>query len=103
MYAVIRSGGKQYKVAAGDVVKVERIEAEPGSEITIDDVLLVRKEDGTVVDAEQLKRAQVRARVRGEVKGEKIRVIKKKRRKNYRRTIGHRQRYTELEILGVEL
>ena len=64
---------------------------------------MVQKDDGVVVEQEQLSRAQVRARVLGEVKGPKIGVFKKKRRKNYRRRTGHRQSYTELEILDINI
>ena len=98
MYAVIRSGGKMFKVEEGQSLKVEKLEAETGSEITLDDVLMVRNGDDVKVGTPMLDGSHVTAEVVSHGKHKKIRVIKFKRRKDYRRTQGHRQQFTELKI-----
>jgi large subunit ribosomal protein L21 len=102
MFAVIRTGGKQYKVAKDDVIVVERLTAEPGSKIQLDDVLMVG-EDGQApsVGAPLLDGAAVTAEVVEQTRGDKIIVFKKKRRHNYRRTYGHRQDLTVLRITDI--
>ena len=102
MYAVIKSGGKQYKVAEGDTIKVERLDADEGSKIDITDVLLVANGDEITVGSPLVKGASVSAEVKTQGRGPKIKVIKFKRRKNYRRQAGHRQAYTELAITGIK-
>ena len=100
MYAVIRTGGKQYRVSPGDVIDVERLlDVKEGDEITIKDVLLFRDENQVVPNPKDV---VVKARVEGEFKGKKIIVFKYKRRKNYQRKKGHRQIYTRLKILSIE-
>ncbi len=100
MYAVVRTGGKQYKVSPGDVVDVERIpDVKKGDEIILNDVLLFRDEG---VFEPNPKGVVVRALVEGEFKGKKIIVFKYKRRKNYQRKKGHRQIYTRLKILSID-
>ncbi len=100
MYAVIRTGGKQYKVSPGDELRVERLKGvQPGEEISIEDVLLLRDEDKTLINP---KGVRVKALVEGEEKGKKIIVFTYKRRKNYKRKLGHRQIYTKLKILSIE-
>lgn len=101
MYAVIRTGGKQYRVSEGDRLKVESLVDEAGTDITIDDVLMVGSGDSVNVGAPLVANASVSARVLQHGRGKKIRIIKFKRRKHYRRQMGHRQNFTELEITGI--
>ncbi|MDI6601902.1 MAG: 50S ribosomal protein L21 [Thermoanaerobacteraceae bacterium] len=99
MYAVIETGGKQYRVAEGDVVRVEKLKANEGDEISLDKVLLVKKDDGNVaVGTPVLQGASVQAKVKVQGKAPKIIVYKYKAKKNERKKKGHRQPYTELEI-----
>jgi len=98
MYAVVTSGGKQYKVSQGDTLRVEKLVANVGETVELERVHLLVKDDGIVSDPEQLASAKVVAEVTGEGRGKKIRVFKMKRRKNYSRTYGHRQDYTELKV-----
>jgi large subunit ribosomal protein L21 len=100
MYAVVKTGGKQYRVTEGQRLEVERVDGETGAEVLLDAVLLV---DGEEVRStpEQLSGAQVRARVVGESKGPKIAGFTYKAKKNYRRRWGHRQRYSTIEIVGI--
>jgi large subunit ribosomal protein L21 len=101
MFAVIRTGGKQYKVAAEDVIEVERLAAEPGSTIELSDVLMLG--DGSVARSGQagIVGAAVTAEVLEQKKGPKVLVFKKRRRHNYRRKNGHRQQLTVLRITGI--
>ncbi|MDR3395374.1 MAG: 50S ribosomal protein L21 [Parasulfuritortus sp.] len=101
MYAVIRTGGKQYKVAAGGKLKVETLTAEVGSEITIDDVLMVADGDNIKIGAPVVAGASVKATVLSHGRGEKVMIFKMRRRKHYRKTQGHRQNYTEIRIDGI--
>ena len=109
MYAVIESGGKQYRVQPGDVVQVEKLEGEPGALIKFDQVLFFSKADSANAEAKPeiwlgkpyLAGASVQGEVVGQGRGEKILIVKMKRRKQYRRTQGHRQFYTQLLITGV--
>ena len=101
MYAVVRTGGKQYRVAPGDRLKVEKLSAEPGTEIELDQVLLVADGDQIKVGAPLVAGGKVTATVSSHGRGKKIRVIKFRRRKNYHRQAGHRQDYTELQIVGI--
>ncbi len=101
MYAVIKSGGKQYKVQEGDIIRVEKINAEEGGEINLDEVLMVADGDNVSVGAPVVEGASVAATVASHGRGEKIKVIKFKRRKHHRKQMGHRQAYTELKITGI--
>jgi large subunit ribosomal protein L21 len=102
MYAVIRTGGKQYRVAAGQVVKVERLEGVVGETVAFDQVLMVGDGEGDPqIGAPLLEGAQVTAEVLEQGKAPKIIVFKKKRRKNYRRKRGHRQLQTVLRIRDI--
>ncbi|MGH8634914.1 MAG: 50S ribosomal protein L21 [Burkholderiales bacterium] len=101
MYAVIQTGGKQYRVSAGEKLKIERIAAEVGQEIELDQVLLVADGDALKMGAPLIAGARVKARVLEHGRGEKVRIFKLNRRKHYRRSQGHRQNYTEIEILGI--
>jgi large subunit ribosomal protein L21 len=102
MYAVVRTGGKQYKVSAGDVLRIEKLDAEVGDRITLGDVLMVSDGANVQVDKSELTQAKVTARVTGHGRGRKVVVFKYKRRKRYRRKQGHRQHYTELAIESIE-
>ena len=102
MQAVIKTGGKQYRVAAGDKLNVETLSGDVGAEIQFDEVLMVSDGDDVTVGAPLVDGARVTAKVLEHGRGEKIRIIKFKRRKHYRRTMGHRQNYTRVEITGVE-
>ena len=101
MYAVIRTGGKQYKVAQGDVITVEKLAGEAGEAITFDQVLALGGEDGLTVGTPVLDGASVQAEVVEQTRGDKIIVFKKKRRKNYRRKRGHRQYLTVLRVTDI--
>ncbi|MGH8529014.1 MAG: 50S ribosomal protein L21 [Nevskiales bacterium] len=103
MHAVIQTGGKQYRVAAGDVVRVELLEAEAGGKVTFDEVLLLS--DGNTIKVGQpfVKGAKVTAEVVRNGRGDKITIIKLRRRKNYRRKAGHRQEFTELKITDIKV
>jgi large subunit ribosomal protein L21 len=98
MYAVIKTGGKQYKVAAGDKIKVEQIAADVGQDITIDQVLAVGEGADLKVGSPWVAGASVSATVVAHGKHDKVRIFKMRRRKHYQKHGGHRQQYTELQI-----
>lgn len=98
MYAIIMTGGKQYKVQEGDVVFLEKLAADEGSTVTFDKVLAVSKDGKVSFGAPLLDTATVSGKVLGHGKGEKIIVFKYKAKKNYRRKQGHRQPYTKVQI-----
>ena len=98
MYAVIKTGGKQYKVAAGDKIKVEQIPADIGAEITIDQVLVVGSGDQISVGAPLVAGASVSAKVLSHGRHDKVRIFKMRRRKHYQKRQGHRQNYTEILV-----
>lgn len=100
MYAVIKSGGKQYRVAVGDVIRVERLPATPGESVNLDQVLLVGEGTDVRIGAPLLKES-VTATVRSHGRSDKVHVFKMRRRKNSRKRTGHRQAYTELEVTGI--
>ena len=101
MYAIVETGGKQYKVAEGDVLFIEKLVAEDGAEVTFDKVLLVSKENGVVVGSPVVAGATVTANVLKHGKAKKIIVFKYKSKKNYRRKAGHRQPYTQVQIAKI--
>lgn len=102
MFAIIQSGGHQVKVTPGEVITVDRFEAEPGTEVTIDRVLFLEKDGGEVLaGAPFVANAKVIGVVDGEARGPKIRVFKKKRRKGFRKTTGHRSTYTRIRITDI--
>lgn len=103
MYAIFRAQGKQFRAEEGKTIQLPRMEAEPGSKITFDEVLLASDGDTIVAGTPTVKGAKVEAEVLGEKKGEKIYVFKFKRRKNYRRKTGHRAKFTEVRITGLTL
>lgn len=98
MYAIIATGGKQYKVSEGDVVYVEKLDAEEGSEYVFDKVLAVSAEENVNFGTPYVEGASVKAKVLGQGKGRKIIVFKYKPKKNYRKKQGHRQPYTKVQI-----
>mgnify|MGYP006382255641 CR=1 FL=1 len=101
MYAVIQTGGKQYRVSAGEKLKIERIAGAVGQEIVLDQVLLVADGEAIKLGAPLVAGAQVKAKVLKHACCEKVHIFKLNRRKHYRRSQGHRQNYTEIEILGI--
>jgi large subunit ribosomal protein L21 len=101
MYAVVKTGGKQYRVSAGEKVRIERIAADIGQEIVLEEVLLVADGEAVKVGTPLVAGAAVKAKVVAQGRGDKVRIFKMRRRKHYRRTMGHRQNYTEIEILGI--
>ncbi len=98
MYAVIKTGGKQYKVSEGDTLKVEKIDAAAGSDVELQDVLMLVDGEQVSVGAPFVAGASVTATVASHGRGKKIRIIKFRRRKHSRKQMGHRQDYTELTI-----
>lgn len=101
MFAVIKTGGKQYKVAANDVLSIEKLEAEAGAAITFGEVLLIGGEAGTTLGAPLIAGATVTAEVVGQVRNKKVISFKKRRRQNSKRKIGHRQHQTVVKITGI--
>lgn len=97
MFAIVRTGGKQYRVAAGDKIVVEKLAGEAGDSVTLDDVLLA----GEGSDLKDVSGLTVAAEIVAQAKGEKVIVFKKRRRHNYRRRNGHRQRHTILKIVSI--
>ena len=100
-YAVIKTGGKQYRVQQGDVLRVELLTAEEGATVSFDQVLLLGTGETITVGAPLVEGATVSATVRAHGRADKIRIIKFRRRKHYKRQQGHRQHYTEIEITGI--
>lgn len=103
MYAVIETGGKQYRVAPGDVIDIERLSGGDGNEVRFDRVLMVTGDNGAQFGDPVLAGALVKASLVGEVRGPKIRVFKKKKRTTYRKSRGHRQDLLRVRIEGIEL
>ncbi|ESQ77295.1 50S ribosomal protein L21 [Asticcacaulis sp. AC402] len=101
MYAVIKTGGKQYRVAAGDLIKVEKLEGEPGAAVKFNEVLMVGAGNETLVGAPLVDGAVVEATLIETRKGDKVRIFKKTRRQGYRRTNGHRQFETVLRVTSI--
>src|SRR3990172_550492 len=101
MYAIVQTGGKQYKVAPGDLLKVERLEANVGDKVELAPVLLVQDQDRLWVGKPVVEQAKVMAEVQQQARSRKVIVFKKKRRKNYRRTKGYRQSFTQLKITEI--
>jgi large subunit ribosomal protein L21 len=101
MYAVIVTGGRQYRVALGEVLRVENLVADVGDEVKLDQVLMVGEGEGVTVGAPLVAGALVTAKVRGHGLADNIRIVKFRRRKHHRKEMGHRQHYTEIEITGI--
>ncbi|MEP7182923.1 MAG: 50S ribosomal protein L21 [Betaproteobacteria bacterium] len=98
MYAVIKTGGKQYRVAPGEKLKVEQIPADVGAEVVLDQVLMIGEGESVRLGQPIVAGATVKATVVGHGRGEKVRIFKMRRRKHYQKRQGHRQNYTELKI-----
>ena len=103
MYAVIKTGGKQYRVAKNDVIQVEKLEAEPGSSVELSDVLMVGEGESVSVGTPVVAGASVSATVLDQAKGPKVIIFKKRRRKNSRRRNGHRQLLTVLRVTDIKV
>lgn len=101
MYAVIRSGGKQYTVKKGDVIRVERLDAPEGGKLSLAEVLMIADGEDVKVGTPKVAGAKVDAEVRAHGRGPKIKIVKHRRRKHYHKEAGHRQAYTELAITGI--
>ncbi|SMB32299.1 50S ribosomal protein L21 [Sterolibacterium denitrificans] len=101
MYAVIKTGGKQYRVAAGEKLKIEQIPADVGAEITLDQVLMVGEGESVKIGAPVVAGAKVTATVIAHGRGPKVKIFKMRRRKHYQKHQGHRQNYTEIQISGI--
>ena len=101
MYAVIQTGGKQYRVSEGSTLKVEKIDAEEGASVALDKVLMIADGDDLKVGAPYVEGGNVTATVKSRGKGKKVHIIKFKRRKHHMKRQGHRQQYTELEVTGI--
>ncbi len=101
MYAVIVTGGKQYRVAEGDVVRVEKLAGAEGDAVELDKVLMVANGDDIKVGTPFVEGGKVSAKVKAQGRGKKVEIIKFRRRKHHMKRQGHRQSYTELEITGI--
>lgn len=101
MYAVVKTGGKQYRVAAGEKIKVEQIPADVGAEITLDQVLMVGEGESVKIGTPLVAGAKVTAKVIAHGRHDKVKIFKMRRRKHYQKHQGHRQNFTELEIAGI--
>jgi len=102
MYAVIQTGGKQYRVFPGDEIEIEKLPWEVGVELELNSVLAVSREAGEVLTGSDLNNAKVLATIVAQGRGEKVRVFKFKRKKQYKRTIGHRQDFTRVKVTGIQ-
>jgi large subunit ribosomal protein L21 len=102
MYAIIKTGGKQYKVAEGDILNVEKLNAEKGAEVVFDEVLAIINDGEITVGKPFIDGAKVTATVEEQGKGEKILVFKYRAKVNYRKRMGHRQPYTAVKISGIQ-
>ena len=101
MYAIVKTGGKQYRVAPNDVLRVEKLPGAPGDVVVLDEVLMVATDKGLEVGAPLVEGASVACELVDQIRGRKIIIFKKKRRKHYRRKRGHRQHYTVLKVLEI--
>jgi large subunit ribosomal protein L21 len=101
MYAVIQTGGKQYRVKQGDVLKIETLTAEAGQEVQFDKVLMVQSDDGVKVGRPYLDGGKVTATIKAHGRHPKVKIVKFRRRKHYMKQAGHRQNYTEVQITGI--
>jgi large subunit ribosomal protein L21 len=101
MYAVVKTGGKQYRVSTGTKIKVEQLSAEIGAEVTLDQVLMIAEDGAIKLGTPLLSGAAVTAKVLSQGRGDKVKIYKMRRRKHYRKSQGHRQNFTELEITNI--
>jgi large subunit ribosomal protein L21 len=103
MYAVVKTGGKEYRVSKGDLVRVEKLDGKVGDRVELKDVLMVSQEGQVQVGAPYLANAVIMGEITQEIKGKKVLTYKMKKRKNYRRFKGHRQTYTYLKVNEISL
>jgi large subunit ribosomal protein L21 len=103
MYAVIVTGGKQYRVMTGETLRVEKLDVEAGSAVELDNILMVGDGDNITIGAPSIAGALVKATVVSHGRLEKIRIVKFRRRKHHRKQMGHRQHYSEIKITGITL
>lgn len=103
MYAVIKTGGKQYKVSEGERIRIEKIPGEVGETVSFKEVLLVKEGEGVRIGSPFLPDTSVEAKIVAHGKSKKVLVFKKKRRKGYKRLKGHRQEFTEVEVKGIKV
>ena len=101
MYAVIKTGGKQYRVEEGQTIKVEKLDAEEGAAVELDEVLLIGSGSDIKLGAPFIENGKVSAVVQSQGRGKKVQIVKFRRRKHHRKQMGHRQSYTELKITGI--
>jgi large subunit ribosomal protein L21 len=101
MYAVIKTGGKQYRIVSGEKLKIEQIPAEVGAEITIDQILMVGEGESVTIGTPLVSGASVKATVLSQGRHDKVTIFKMRRRKHYQKHQGHRQNYTEIRIDGI--
>ncbi len=102
MYAVIATGGKQYRVTEGDTLKVAKLAGEEGSEVELDQVLMVADGDKIQVGTPMLDKGAVTAKIKAHGRGKKVEIVKFRRRKHHRKQMGHRQDYTEIEVTKIK-
>jgi large subunit ribosomal protein L21 len=103
MFAVVKTGGKEYRISKGDIIRVEKLEGKVGDQVTLKDVLMVSQEGEVHFGARHLAKAEVVGQIVQQIKGRKVLIYKMKRRKNYRRMKGHRQSYTYLRVNDISL
>lgn len=101
MYAVFVTGGRQFRAVPGEILRVEKIEADVGAAVEIDRVLMIGDGDSVRIGTPVLEGAKVSAKVRGHGRADKVHIVKFRRRKHHRKQMGHRQHYTEIEITGI--
>jgi len=102
MYAVIKTGGKQYRVSEGQTLRVEKLDAEAGANVEFDQVLMVADGDSVKVGTPLVNGGKVTAEITSQGRGDKIKIVKFRRRKHYRKQAGHRQHFTEVKITGIQ-
>jgi len=102
MFAVIKTGGKQYLVQPGDKIKIEKLETQAGKEVTFPEVLMLEKNKKLEIGTPFIAGATVTGKILGNVKGEKLIIFKYKPKKRYKRKIGHRQQFTEVEVVSID-
>jgi len=101
MYAVVSTGGKQYKLAQGDVCRVEKLDAEEGATVELDKVLMIADGDNINIGTPHVDGAKVTATVKAHGRGKKVEIMKFRRRKHHQKRTGHRQYYTDIEVTGI--
>ena len=100
-FSIVKMGGSQYKVSVGDKIEIEKVEGKEGDKLSFDEVLLAAKKGKVSIGTPLVKKAKVEAKIKGQIKGKKIKILKYKAKSRYRRRKGHRQRYTRIEIVKI--